>query len=176
MGVALTNKAIDSALVIQPWASQYVEQGIAKVLADPDDYADPKPLTIAVNIANMDWVNKDKDLVRRYFLAYQKAAYEYCQAYHGGKNRQEVVDIIVKTGMETRPEVINRYPWPARNPNGRINVPSLMDMQKYYMSEGLVQKELPVDRLLTNEFVDYATDKLGPFRLENTASTLPGCR
>ena len=38
------------------------------------------------------------------------------------------------------------------------------------------KKELPVDRLLTNEFVDYATEKLGPFRLENTASTLPGCR
>jgi NitT/TauT family transport system substrate-binding protein len=176
MGIGLTNKAVDAALVIQPWASQYVEQGIAKVLADPDDYADPKPLTIAVNIANMDWVNKDKDLVRRYFLAYQKAAYDYCQAYHGGKNRQEVVDIIVKTGMETRPDVINRYPWPARNPDGRINVPSLMDMQKYYMAEGLVQKELPVEKLLTNEFVDNATRVLGPFKLENTASTLPGCR
>ena len=176
MGIALTNKAVDAALVIQPWASQYSEQGIAKVLADPDDYADPKPLTIAVNIANMDWVNGDRDLARRYFLAYQKAAYEYCQAYHGGKNRQEVIDIIVKTGMEPRAEVIARYPWPARNPNGRINVPSLMDMQKYYLSEGLVTKELPVERLLTNEFVDYATEKLGPFRLENTASPLAGCR
>ncbi len=176
MGIGLANKAVDAALVIQPWASQYVEQGVAKILADPDDYADPRPLTIAVNIANMDWVAKNRELVKRYFVAYQKAAYEYCQAYHGGKNRQEVVDIIVRTGMETRPDVLNRYPWPARNPNGRINVPSLMDMQTYYMGEGLTTKELPVERLLTNEFVDYATEKLGPFKLENTASKLDGCR
>ena len=176
MGIGLANKAVDAALVIQPWASQYVEQGIARVLADPDDYADPKPLTIAVNLINMDWAAKDKDLVKRYFLAYQKAAYEYCQAYHGGGNRREVIDIIVRTGMETRPDVLNRFPWPARNPNGRINVPSLLDMQTYYLAEGLVTKELPVEKLLTNEFVDYATQKLGPFKLENTASTLAGCR
>jgi hypothetical protein len=44
------------------------------------------------------------------------------------------------------------------------------------MAEGLVQKELPVEKLLTNEFVDNATRVLGPFKLENTASTLPGCR
>ncbi len=176
MGIGLANKAVDAALVIQPWASQYVEQGVAKILADPDDYADPKPLTIAVNIANMDWVAKNRDLARRYFVAYQKAAYEYCQAYHGGENRKEVVDIIVRTGMETRPDVINRYPWPARNPNGRVNVPSLLDMQSYYLGEKLLTKELPVEKLLTSEFVDYATEKLGPFRLENTSSTLAGCR
>ncbi len=176
MGVALTNKAIDAALVIQPWASQYVDQGVATVLADPDDYADPKPLTIAVNLVNTDWAAKNRDLVRAYFTAYQRAVHDYCQAYHGGKNRQEVIDIIVRTGLETRKDVLDRYPWPSRNPNGRINTPSLLDMQKYYLGEGLAQKETPVEKLVDNEFVDYATEKLGPFRLENTESKLEGCR
>jgi hypothetical protein len=71
MGIALTNKAVDAALVIQPWATQYVEKGIAKVFADPDDYADPKPLTIAVNMVNTDWAGKNKDLMRRYYLVQQ---------------------------------------------------------------------------------------------------------
>ena len=176
MGIALTNKAVDAALVIQPWASQYVDQGIASVIADPDDYADPKPLTIAVNLVNTDWVSKNKDLARGYFLAYQRAVYDYCQAYHGGKNRAEVIDIIVRTGLETRKEVLDRYPWPARNPNGRINVPSLLDMQKYYLAEGLAQKEAPVEKLVNTEFVDYATEKLGPFVVENKESKLAGCR
>jgi NitT/TauT family transport system substrate-binding protein len=176
MGVALTNKAVDAALVIQPWASQYVERGIAKVFADPDDYANPKPLTIAVNLINTDWAAKNKDLVRNYFVAYQHAVYDYCQAYHHGRNRQDVIDILIRTGMETRADVLNRYPWPARNPNGHINLPSLLDMQKYYLREGLATKEMPVDKLVDNEYVDYATQKLGPFKLENTASTLAGCR
>ena len=176
MGIALTNKAIDAALVIQPWASQYVDQGIAKVVADPDDYADPKPLTIAVNMVNTDWAKANNRLVRDYFVAYERAAYDYCQAYHHGPNRAEVVDIIVKTGMEDRPEVLNRYPWPARNPDGHINAPSLMDMQKYYLKEGLVAKELPLDRLVDYQYVDFATSKIGPFSLINKASPLEGCR
>jgi NitT/TauT family transport system substrate-binding protein len=176
MGIALTNKAVDAALVIQPWASQYVERGIAKVFADPDDYADPKPLTIAVNLINTDWAAKNKDLVRKYFAAYQKAVYEYCQAYHGGKNRQEVIDILVRTGLETRPEVLQRYPWPARNPNGHISDASLLDMQKYYISEGLATKESPLEKLVDYQYVDAATQNLGPFKLENTASTLAGCQ
>ena len=52
----------------------------------------------------------------------------------------------------------------SSNPNGRINVPSLMDMQKYYMAEGLVQKELPVEKLLTSvsplEEINDLMDKL----------------
>jgi len=176
MGIALTNKAVDAALVIQPWASQYVDQGIAKAFADPDEYADPKPLTIAVNLVNTDWAAKNKELMRKYFVAYQRAVYDYCQAYHGGKSRQDVIDILIRTGMETRPDVLQRYPWPARNPNGHINEPSLLDMQKYYISEGLATKATPIDKLADNEYVDYATQQLGPFKLENTASKLDGCR
>lgn len=176
MGVALTNKAVDAALVIQPWASQYVERGIAKVFADPDDYADPKPLTIAVNLINTDWAAKNKDAVRGYFLAYQRAVYEYCQAYHGGKNRQEIVDLLVRSGVETRPEVLQRYPWPARNPNGHISDASLLDMQSYYIKEGLATKESPLSKLVDYRYIDEAVQKLGPFKLENTASTLAGCR
>ncbi len=176
MGIALTNKAIDAALVIQPWASQYVEKGIAKVFADPDDYADPKPLTIAVNMVNTDWAAKNKDLMDRYYLAYSRGVREYCQAYHGGKNRQEVIDIIVRTGLEERPEVLANTPWPARNVSGRINIPVLLDMQKYYINEGLATRELGVEQLVNNQYVDAAAAKLGPFTVENANSKLEGCR
>ncbi len=176
MGVGLTNKAVDAALVIQPWASQYVDQGIAAVFADPDDYADPKPLTIAVNLVNTEWADRNKELVRGYYVAYQRAVRDYCQAYHGGKNRQEVIDIIVRTGLEARADVLNKYPWPARNVNGHVNEPSLLDMQKYYLKEGLATKESPIEKLVNNEYVDYAMRKLGPFVVENAESKLAGCR
>ena len=176
MGIGLTNKAVDAALVIQPWASQYVEQGIATVFADPDDFANPKPLTIAVNLLNTEWAAKNKDLVRAYFVAYQRAVYDYCQAYHGGKNRTEVIDIIVRTGLETRKDVLDRFPWSARNPSGRINVPSLLDMQRYYLREGLANRESPLEQLVNTEYVDYAAQKLGPFVVENKDSKLAGCR
>ena len=176
MGIALTNKAVDAALVIQPWASQYVEKGIGKVFADPDDYADPKPLTIAVNMVNTDWAGKNKDLMRRYYFAYSRAVREYCQAYHGGKNRAEAIDIAVRTGTERNPDMLNKYPWPARSPTGRVPMDSALDLQAFFVKEGLAGKTFAADKLVTSTYVDYANAQLGPFEVENKDSKLAGCR
>jgi NitT/TauT family transport system substrate-binding protein len=176
MGVALANKAVDGALVISPWNAQFVEQGLGVVFADPDDYVKPAPLTIAVSFINTEWAAKNPELVRNYFVAYLRGVREYCQAYHGGPNRREVIDIAVRSGAEARPEVINKIPWAARSPDGRINIESLLDMQKYYVKAGLSQKEFPPERLVDRSVVDHAVQKLGPFVVQNKDSKLPGCR
>lgn len=176
MGVALANKAVDGALVITPWNTELAEKGLGVVFADPDDYVRPSPMTIAVSFINTEWATKNPELARNYFLAYMRGVREYCQAYHGGPNRQEVIDIAVRSGAEARPEVINKIPWPARNPNGRLSVESLLDMQAYYVQAGLTQKQFPAERLVNSSFADQAVEKLGPFVLQNQDSKLAGCR
>jgi NitT/TauT family transport system substrate-binding protein len=176
MGVALANKAVDGALVISPWNARFVEEGLGFVFADPDDYVKPAPLTIAVSFVNTEWAAKNSDLVKNYFVAYLRGVREYCQAYHGGPNRREVVDIAMRSGAEARPEVIERIPWAARSPDGRISIESLLDMQKYYVRAGLSQKEFPAERLIDRSIIDHAVQKLGPFELQNKDSKLPGCR
>jgi ABC-type nitrate/sulfonate/bicarbonate transport system substrate-binding protein len=49
-------------------------------------------MTIAVIMANSDWVKANPDLVRRYMTAWLRGARMYCQAYHGASNRQEIID------------------------------------------------------------------------------------
>jgi len=176
MAVAFANKAIDAALMISPWNVQAVDQGLAVPFADPDDYVTPGPLTIAVAFINTDWEKQNPDLVRRYMLAYMRGVRDYCQAYHGGANRQEVIDVLVRSGTERRPEMLEKYPWPARNPTGRVSVASLLDMQAWFAKAGLIQQELPAERLVNYTHVDYAVEKLGAFAVENQASTLRGCR
>jgi NitT/TauT family transport system substrate-binding protein len=78
--------------------------------------------------------------------------------------------------MESRRDVIEKFPWPARNPNGRVNMPSILDMQKYYVQEKLATKEFPAERIFDARFVDYANEKLGPFEVMNKDSKLSGCR
>jgi NitT/TauT family transport system substrate-binding protein len=176
MGVALANKAVDGALVISPWNAQIVEKGLGIVFADPDDYVKPFPLTIAVSFINTDWAARNPEVVKNYFIAYLRGVREYCQAYHGGPNRQEVIDIAVRSGAEARPEVLDTIPWPARNPNGQLSVESLLDMQAYYVKAGITQKEFARERLILREPLDHAVKVLGPFELQNKASTLKGCR
>ena len=175
MSVAFANKAVDAAFMIQPFASQVVDQGFGFVFADPEDFA-PGPMTIAVSFVNTDWAAKSPELAKSFFLASLKGAREYCQAYHGGPNRSEVVDIALRTGVETRRELIDKYPWAARNPDGRVNVASMLDIQKFFVAEKLALKELPAERLLTSAYSDYAAARLGPFVLQNQDSKLAGCR
>ena len=85
-----------------------------------------------------------------------------------------------KTGVERRSEILNNYPWTARNPDGRINAASMLDIQSFFVAEKLSISNMPVEKLITNTYMDHANrvlnQTLGPFMLENSASKLAGCR
>ena len=66
--------------------------------------------------------------------------------------------------------------WQARNPNGTFSLASLLSMQSFFRQEGLIEKELPADKLADGSFAEAAAKELGPFALANKASTLQGCR
>jgi NitT/TauT family transport system substrate-binding protein len=176
VAIAFANKAIDAAFVIPPFAAQIEEKGLGFVFADPDDFVTPHPMTIAVNFINTDWAAKDPELVKKFYVAYMHGVRDYCQAYHGGPNRNEVIDLMVRTGVERRPEMLHKYPWTARNPDGRINTASMLDIQSFFVQEKLSLQNFPADRLVTGSYVDYANQQLGPFVLENKDSKLNGCR
>jgi len=176
MAVAFANKAIDAALMISPWNVQVVDQGLAVPFADPDDYVKPRPLTIAVSFINQDWERQNPELMRNYMLAYMRGVRDYCQGYHGGTIRQELIDILIRSGTERRPEMLQKYPWPARSPNGRLSLDSLLDMQAWFHKAGLTRQQFPAERLVNYAHVDYAVSKLGPFAPENKDSALNGCR
>jgi NitT/TauT family transport system substrate-binding protein len=176
VGLAFANKAVDAAFLIPPFASQLVEQGLGFIFADPDDFVTPSPMTIAVNFINTDWAARNQDLVKKYLVAYLRGVRDYCQAYHGGPNRDDVIDLAIRTGIEQRRDLLDKYPWSARSPDGRVNIDSMLDLQAFFVKEGLSLKAFPAERLVTNVYSDYAVEKLGPFVVQNKDSKLAGCR
>jgi NitT/TauT family transport system substrate-binding protein len=176
MGIALANKAIDAAIVIPPFVWQFEEQKIAVPFGDVDGLVEPRPLSIAVIMINTDWAKKNPDLVRNYLTAWLRGVRDYCQAYHGGSTRKAIVDVLVSTGTEGRPELLHKYPWPARSPDGRVNTASMLDIQDWYVKQKLINVKLAPDRLVDTSYLEEAARKLGPFVLENPDSKLPGCR
>ena len=176
MGIALTNKAVDAALVISPFNFQIIEKGIGTAIADPDDVFTGAPLIIAVVFVNTEWAARNRTVVQNYMAAYLRGVREYCDAYHGGPNRKEVIEIAVKSGAERRPEMLEQLPWPARSPNGEVNARSLTELQDWFAAQGLVQQKHAVEQLVDASYAQEAVRRLGPFEPANKASQLKGCR
>jgi NitT/TauT family transport system substrate-binding protein len=176
MGIALKNGAVDAALLIPPFSYQAANEGLGVMFIDPDDYQKPQPVSLAVNIINTEWAAKNQQAVKNYYVAYLKGVRAYCQAVHGGSTRKEIIDLLVRDKIEPRRETLEQLPWQSRDVNGKLNIASVLDVQDFYFNGKFIGQKLPIEKIVDHSYVDEAAKKLGPFELENKASTVKGCR
>jgi NitT/TauT family transport system substrate-binding protein len=176
MGPALLNGALDAALEVAPFGEIAVEKNMAVDWIDPEDHIKQLPLSNVAYIANTDWIKREPDVARRFFVALARAGRDYCQAYHHGPNRAEMIDVMLKHKVVTDRALVERMHWQARDPDGEITVSSVDSQQTFYKNEGIIKQTAPRDRLVDASFAKAAAKELGPFKVINTASTLKGCR
>jgi NitT/TauT family transport system substrate-binding protein len=174
--VALKNKAVDAVLAIPPFRYGLQANNLAIPFAESDDIIKPQPLTIAVHLVNTEWAKPRQELLRKFYVAVIRGIRDYCNAYHNGSNRKALIDLLVSSKTETRPELLHKFAWPARNLTGKLNAESLLDIQDWYLKNKFITAKHPLERLVNYDYTDYAQKQLGPFALENKASKLPGCR
>jgi NitT/TauT family transport system substrate-binding protein len=175
MAVAFQNKAIDAALMIPPLVDVTVQKGFAVKFIDPEDVVEEKPILLTVKQINTDWAAKHPKAAKDFVYATLKGAHDYCNAYHGGPNRAEVVQILAKYSDVSDPAIIEKIDWGTRDPTGRLFEASLIDIQNFYFKEGLIAKTFPLERLAQLDWLAEANQRLGPFKLIHDDGK-PGCR
>ena len=176
MGPALANGALDAALQVAHFGEIAIEQKMAVGWIDPEDHIKQLPLTNVFYIANADWIKQSPDVARKFFIALARAGRDYCQAYHHGPNRAELVDLMINNKIVTDRPLLERMDWQARDPNGTVNLASVASMQSFYKEEKIIDKEAPAARLVEPSFAEAAAKELGKFELINKNSKLKGCR
>jgi NitT/TauT family transport system substrate-binding protein len=176
MGAAFANSAIDAALEVPPYTDAILGKGFAKAWIDPDAIVQPSPTITVAYMINTDWAAKNKDAAHRLMLAFARAGREYCDAYHHGPNRAAVVDTLVKNRVIDDRALLDRMSWQSRDPNGKVSLAALADIQDFFFRQGKLAKKAPEDRLLDPSYAEEAAAKLGPFTPKNAASPLKGCR
>jgi NitT/TauT family transport system substrate-binding protein len=176
MGLALANGAVDAAFEVPPFGATVIAQGQGVHWLDPEDYIKVLPSSFVGYFANSDWIKANPDLAKRFFLALVKGGRDYCQAYHHGPNRDEVIAIMIKYGVAGDHDSLDKFPWQARDPNGRFNMASLLDVQDWYFKDGYIKQKLVPEKLVDPSYAEQTAKALGPFTVTNTASTLAGCR
>jgi NitT/TauT family transport system substrate-binding protein len=177
MGPALANGALDAALEVAPFSNIAIEQKIAAPWIDPEDgYIKQLPLTNVAYIANTEWIKQSPDVARRLFVALAHAGRDYCQAYHHGPNRAEVVDIMLKNKIVADSDLLDKMEWQARSPNGEFDLDGVDSVQTFFKQEAIIDKIAPRERLVDASFAQAAAKELGRFELVNKSSKLLGCR
>ncbi len=173
----LSNGGLDVALMVAPFTDMAIQQGVAVPWIDPEKgYVKELPMTSLAYMASADWIRANRETARKVFIAIGRGARDYCQAYHHGPNRAEVINILLKNGIGKDFKQLDEMDWQARDPNGRVNPASVADLLRVFKKDGMIEKDPPLDKLVDGGFSSEIEKALGPFELINKASKLEGCR
>ena len=176
MGLALQNGAVDAAVNVPPFGDLIIEKGLGKNWIDTDDYLKPAPTSVVHYVVNSDWAKANPDLAHKLFVAMGRGTRDYCQAYHHGPNREEVIAIMIKYGVAGDHDSLDKFPWQARDVNGRFNMESVLDVQDWYATDGYIKQKFTADKLVDPSYAEQTAKELGAFQLINKDSKLGGCR
>jgi NitT/TauT family transport system substrate-binding protein len=176
MAVAFKNGAVDAAEDIPPFVNVGKEQGLMFEIGSIDDTLKPYPLGSIAYQINTDWATKNKSVAQKFFIAIARGTRDYCQAYHHGPNRDEILDIMIAYKVMSDRALLDRIPWQGRDPNGRMDAGTALDIQDWFLKEGMINQKFPAERLIDTSYADYVAKTLGPFELINKSDPLPSCR
>jgi NitT/TauT family transport system substrate-binding protein len=160
MLVALANKSIDASMLIEPFVTQGMTKGILDPWKDPEEY-DPEAQT-ALLVYGTSMI-KRPDLANRFMVAYVKSLRDYNDAFFKGKDKKEIVDILVKLSVIKDPALYDQMFPVGINPDGHVRMNGVdMDLE-WYKENHLLQKDLSAQDTVDNQYVDFALRQLGKY-------------
>ena len=162
-GPALAAGQIDAAFAIDPWRTQAIDSGTAVVFRRGEQFVPGAQLAA---LALSDNFAKDTDAATRFMIAYVKSLRRYNDAYvkNDPVAREEVKNIYLKNVPGIPADIYDRMAFPSINADGRLNLASLEDQQKFYLSIGTQEKAVDLGELVDSSFIDGAVKVLGPYQ------------
>jgi NitT/TauT family transport system substrate-binding protein len=161
MGTAFTNKVIDGGGVVEPFPAFFEQKGVAYTAWRASDAVKDPWFEVAVIFYNDDWAKKNPRVANEFMVAYVKASRDLMEAWNGGRNRGEIIDILIKHTRVKERALYDRMHWSHVDLNGAILRQSLIDQQEYWAQQGQVPKKVDVDKVIDERYVKYAVGKLG---------------
>ncbi len=158
---AFGNKSIDAGILVEPNAATAAERGLA-VSWISIDQVDPGNQA-AVIIMSPTFVNSI-DAARRFAVAYVKGLRDYNDAFVKNKGKTEIISILTKYTSVKDPTVYEKVVLAALNPDGALNIESLVQQQEFFVERGGMTSRVDLKKAIDTQFVDFAVQKLGKYQ------------
>lgn len=159
---ALKNGSIDVALPIEPFVSRILAAGVASVLVR-DDKVTPGHQVAVVLFSEK--FAQQRELAVRFMKAYILGARFYNDAFvkREPAKRSEAINLLAKA-TKLDPALFETMVMPGMNPNGRVNLESLRQIQTWFVNKGSQQKFIELSKAVDLSFAEEAVRQLGPYK------------
>lgn len=173
--VALSTGAIDAAMLVSPIQDLAIARGLAVPWINTDDVVKPQPMISSSLVMNKEWISQHQAAAEHFVTATIRGIRDYCQAYHHGPNRAEVVGYLAKYSDLKDTAMIDKLQWGSMDVNGRVLQDSLSDIQDFFVKEKLIPRKYTQDEIGPPAWATKIADGFEPFKLIHDDGT-PGCR
>jgi len=161
MATAFSTRAIDAALVVEPFAAQIQERGVAKLWKGTSDFVTDPHMHISTYLTNPEWAERNPKVVTNFVVAYLRGLRVYYDAITTGKGREEMVALLTKHTPVKDPEMYKRMIWQFADPNGVIGRRSVEDQIAWYHRNGMITKPVAFEQVVETRYLDAALKEVG---------------
>ncbi len=162
MNVALTNGSIDATIQIEPFVAAAVEKNIAVRISGADTVY-PEQQAAAIMYSPV-FIEKYPDVAKRFMVAYVKGLRDYNDAFFKNKNREEIIQILMKSTRVKNRKIYDNVVAVGLNPNGRLMIRSIRDDARWYFEQGYIKKMPDIEAIVDESYVNFAISQLGEYR------------
>ena len=160
MVAALGNKAIDAALMIEPFVAVAARRGVGVRFVGVDDIA--PDFQIAGIIYGPEFVKSKPEAAKRWMVGYIKGIRAYLDDVDGKGSKDAISAALRKhaTGFSD-PAALVGVVYPGFSPDGYLNLKTIRDSIDWYSERGLLKAKPKVSDLVDYQYLDYALERLG---------------
>jgi NitT/TauT family transport system substrate-binding protein len=161
INAALAGKTIDAGWQLEPLVAAAVAQNIAVRFKGLDE--------ITPNRQNGMFVYSEKfaanqEAARAWMVAYVRGLRDYNDAVLKGRDREFVIQTLMKYTTVKDRAPYDRIVLPGLHPDGELNVESIREAYSEFKAAGDVKGDVNLDAVIDRSFVRYAVEVLGPYR------------
>lgn len=155
--VAMGNKAIDGAFLVEPFITVANKQNIASLKIPESENSAGLPGLLYM--ANQKFINDKPELVGKFVMAVLKGQRDYRKMVEA--KDPQVFEILAKHGQIKDVKRLQEIQLPLASNNGEFSEAQLSALQDFLVKEKIVSKKMPLEDLYDSRFLKQALEKLG---------------
>jgi NitT/TauT family transport system substrate-binding protein len=161
INAALAGKTIDAGWQLEPLVAAAVSRNIAVRFKGLDEITPNRQNGIFVYSERF---AANQEAARAWMVAYVRGLRDYNDAVHKNKDREFVIQTLMKfTSVKDRAPY-DRIVLPGLHPDGELNVDSIREAYNEFKAAGDIKGEIHLDTVIDRSFVRHAVEVLGPYR------------